>query len=267
MGILERVIMRKSHSKWILALAISIATAAAAQSPLAGTWKFNPEKSQLTGGTIHFASAGEGMVRVTSGGQSYAFKPDGSDTTTPMGNTAEWKKIDDNTWQQVLKKGSTDLGTNTYKLSDDGKTMTLTSEGKKPNGDAFHDTSTYSRTSETKGFFGNWKSTKVDVSSANGYEIKDNGDGSLLWTLPDYHATVNIKPDGKDYPATGPTVPDGMTLSLTKNGTRSFVLIEKLKGKPIYKGTETVSSDGKTLTEFGSPAGVHEPVKSIYDKV
>jgi hypothetical protein len=207
------------------------------------------------------------MVRVASGGQSYTFKPDGSDTITPTGNTAQWKKIDDQTWQQIVKKGSTELVENTYKLSNDDKTMTLTSEGTKPNGDKFSDSSTYTRISGKKGFMGRWKSTKVDLNSAAGYEIKDNGDGTILWTLPDYQATVTLKPDGKGYPATGPTVLDGLTLSLTKTGSRSFSLVEKLKGKPLFKGTETVSSNGKTLTEVGSPVGVNEPATTVYDKV
>jgi hypothetical protein len=267
MGFSERVIMKNSFSKWTLALALSIATTAVAQSPLAGNWKFNAEKSKLTGDTIHFAPGGEGMVEVSSGGQSYSFKPDGSDTATPMGNTAQWKKVDDQSWQQVVMKGSTELSKNTYKLSDDDKSMTVTSEGTKPNGDKFNDSSTYTRTDGTTGFMGSWKSTKVDLNSAAGYEIKDNGDGTLLWSLPDYHATVTIKTDGKDYPATGPTVPDGLTLSLTKDGQSSFTMVEKLNGKPIYKGTETVSADGKTLTEVGSPVGVNEPATTIYDKI
>jgi hypothetical protein len=267
MGILERAIMKKPFCTWILTAIVSIAATAAAQSPLAGTWKFNAEKSKLTGDTIHFASVGEGSVRVTSGGQSYSFKPDGSDTTTPMGSTAQWKKLDDQTWQQVVKTGSVVLGTTTYKLSDNGNTMTLTSEGTKPNGDSFHDSATYTRIDGTKGFLGGWKSTRVDANSAAGYEIKDNGDGTLLWTLPDYHATVTIKTDGKDYPATGPTVPDGLTLSLIQDGPRSFTLVEKLHGKPIYKGTENVSADGSTLTEEGSAVGVNELATTVYDKV
>jgi hypothetical protein len=76
-----------------------------------------------------------------------------------------------------------------------------------------------------------------------------------------------LKTDGTDAPATGPTVPDGMTLSLTKTGPRSFTLVEKIKGKPIFKVTENVSADGKTLTETGSAVGVNEPITAVYDKV
>jgi hypothetical protein len=104
------------------------------------------------------------------------------------------------------------------------------------------------------------------VSSPTGYEIKDNGDGSLTWTLPDMKATVTLKTDGTEAMASGPTVPDGLTLSLTKSGPRSFTLVEKIKGKPVFKGTETVSEDGTTLTETGSAVGVNEPTTAVYDK-
>lgn len=259
--------MRNITSRLALIAVLMLTITTLAQSPLAGTWKFNQEKSKITGDTMHFAPAPGDAVKFTAGGMSYTFKLDGSDTTTSMGNTAQWTKVDENTWQSVLKKGSTPLGTDTFKLSADGKTMVLTSQGTKPNGDSFSDSSTYARIAGTKSFYGGWRNTKTTLSSPTGYEIKDNGDGSLTWALPDFKATVTLKTDGTEAPATGPTVPDGLTLSLTKTGPRSFTLVEKLKGKPIYKGKQTISADGKTLTEEGSSVGVNEPTTAVYDKV
>ena len=253
-----------------IALALAVfcfAASAFAQSPLAGTWKFNPEKSKITGDTMSFAPAPGDAVKFSAAAMTYTAKLDGSDSTTPMGFTTQWTKIDENTWKVVAKKGSTILSTDTMKLSPDGKTLEYTSEGTKPNGDSFHDTSTYARIAGTKGFFGTWRSTKTSLSSPSGYEIKDNGDGTLTWTLPDLKATVTLKMDGTEAPAIGPTVPDGLTLSLTKTGPRSFTMVEKIKGKPLWKGNDTVSEDGKTLTEEGSIVGVNEPTTAVYDKV
>ena len=236
-----------------------------AESPLAGTWKFNKDKSKLAGDTITFAAATPGSVRVTGGGMSYSFKPDGSDSATPMGNTSAWTRVDDSTWREVVKLNGKTVVTNTYKLGGDGKTMNVSYQGTKPNGDAMNDSADYTRVMGTKGFMGKWKSVKVDSTFA-GYVIKDNGDGSLTWELPDMKASVSIKPDGKDAVATGPTVPPGFTLALTKTGPRSFTLVEKMKGKPIVKATETISADGKTWTEHGSSVGVSEPFTSVYEK-
>lgn len=258
--------MKTLTSRLALTAILALSSIAVAQNPLAGNWKFNPEKSKITGDTMHFAPESGGGVKFTAGGRSYTFKLDGSDATTSMGNVANWTKVDDSTWQAVIKKGTTTLQTDTFKLSEDGKSFELTTAGTKPNGDSFHDTTTYTRIAGTKGFYGGWRSTKTSVSSPTGYEIKDNGDGTLTWTLPDMKATVTLKTDGTEATASGPTVPEDLTLSLTKSGQRSFTLVEKIKGKPVFKGTETVSEDGKTLTETGSAVGVNEPTTAVYDK-
>lgn len=253
--------------KAVLPAMLLVSGLALAQSPLAGTWKFNPSRSQLTGGTLQFASADAGGIRLTTGGQSYTFRTDGSDTTTPFGATANWTQIDAHTWQAVVKRGAVNLETDVYRLADDGKTLLASYTGTKPNGDSFHDTEVFHRAAGSDGFLGTWKSEKVSVSSPGGYEIKDNGDGSITWSLPDYHATVTLKLDGNDYTAVGPTVPEQLTLSLTPSGPRSFELVEKLKGKAIYKSKMTVSEDGRTLTDQGSAVGVDEPTTSVYDKI
>ena len=236
-----------------------------AESPLVGNWKFNKEKSKLSGDTITFAAAASGSVRVTGGGMSYSFKPDGSDATNASGGMSAWSKVDDSTWREVVKINGKVIVTNTYKLGRDGKTMNISSQGTKPNGDAMNDSADYTRVLGAKGFMGKWKSVKVDASMV-GYVIKDSGDGSLTWQLPDLKAEVSIRPDGKDATPRGPTVPPGFTLSLTKAGPKSFVLVQKMNGKPLVKATETISADGKMLTEHGSSVGVSEPFTAVYDK-
>ncbi len=84
--------------------------------------------------------------------------------------------------------------------------------------------------------------------------------------MPQIKATLNAKFDGKDYTPDGPTVPKGLTLALTRNGARSFRIVEKVNGKPIYKARYSVSSDGKTLTEVGMPVGQTEAETAVYDK-
>jgi hypothetical protein len=249
-----------------LAGLVLVSAAAFAENPFAGTWKVDVSKSKMTGSTVTFASAGPGEVRHTAGGQSYTFKLDGSDATTPIGDTAQWTKVDDKTWKAVYKRGSTVLDTDTWKLGDDGKTLEVNSAGTKPNGDTFNENESYTRETEGKGFFGKWKSTKVANVAPNTAKIDANGDDGVVWNIPEIKASVSLKFDGKEVAPTGPTVPDGLTLSATKTGPRSFTLVEKVKGKPIWKGHFTVSADGKTMTEVGSPAGVDEPETIVYEK-
>jgi hypothetical protein len=55
-------------------------------------------------------------------------------------------------------------------------------------------------------------------------------------------------------------------LSATRISPRKFAIEEKMNGKVVWKGIETVSEDGKTLTQVGSPAGVSEPTTDVYQK-
>jgi hypothetical protein len=78
--------------------------------------------------------------------------------------------------------------------------------------------------------------------------------------------TCDGKLDGKDYPCTGPTLPPGWTVAMTKAGARSLALSVKKDGKPFYKVTYTVAADGKTMTEVGGATATNETVKIVYDR-
>jgi hypothetical protein len=249
-----------------LVAALSCATAAAlAQNPFVGTWKVDYSKSQLTGDTISFTPEANGSVRVTENARSYSFKPDGSATTNSMGQTEHWTKVDNNNWKTVTQAGPQST-TDMLKVSEDGKTLTDTTAGTKPNGDPISATATYTRTTPGKGLFGTWKNTKISNSSPNSAQIEANGDNGIIWNIPEIKASVKLNFDGKEVAPTGPTVPAGLMLSATKNGPRSFTLVETMKGKVIWRGHFTVSPDGKTLTEYGRAPGASAPEKLVYQK-
>jgi hypothetical protein len=64
----------------------------------------------------------------------------------------------------------------------------------------------------------------------------------------------------------GPTVPEGLTISATKNGAKSFNFIEKMNGKALVQGTLSVSPDGKTLTNVSSAMKEQNKRTAVYDK-
>ena len=72
--------------------------------------------------------------------------------------------------------------------------------------------------------------------------------------------------DSTDCPVTGPTVAQGWTIAIKKAGPRAFEMMVKQNGKPIYQETYRVSADGKVLTVTGSPMGVNEKYKIVYDR-
>lgn len=247
-------------------LIASASLIAAADNPFIGTWKLNPAKSNFTGETIKFEPTGSPMVRYSSGGLSYTFTTDGKPHPGLFGRMVSVKQTDSKNWERTTTFKGKVLAHTTLSLSADGKTLTETSKGTNPDGSSFDETTIYERVGDGSGMMGTWKSTDVKDTSSRTLEFGENGDNGIEFNIPQIKGKCLLKFDGKDYPATGPTVPAGLTLSVTKTGERSMELTEKIKGKPVFKGTYTVSDDGKTLTSTGGPVKVNEPTTAVYDK-
>jgi hypothetical protein len=247
-------------------VALLLSLPAFADSPFDGTWSLNASKSHLAGDTLSFEDAGSGMLKYTDSDQSYSFKLDGSSFTTPMGTERTFSKAGDNSYTATSKKGGVLLSTTTIKESSDGKMLMEEAKGTKPNGDTFDDKYTYVRTSEGTGLIGSWKSTKVELSSPNSLTIQTDGTDGVTLTLSAVKATCQAKWGGKDFPATGPTVSDGVTLALSKTGPSSFKMVQKFKNKVLLIGHYRVAPGGKTMTLSGTNGQGKEPFTEVYDK-
>jgi hypothetical protein len=235
-------------------------------SPFVGKWRLNLEKSQFTGTTMTVDRSPSGEMRLTVEGQSYTFKTDGKEYPAIFGSTATWKHVDPNTWSTTYKLKDKVLSTDSMKVSADGKTLTVSSKGTKPDGAPFETTAEYQRIAGESGLAGKWRSTKVAMSSPETMEFAPSAADGLVWTVPAYKVTTELKFDGKDYPVTGPTVPANFTIAITSTGPRSFEMVEKADGKVVYRGTYTLSEDGKTLTASFAPEGTSEKVTAVYDR-
>jgi hypothetical protein len=249
-----------------LLAAIGTCTLASAQNPFVGTWKLNQAKSQLTGDTVKYSPASDGAIRETTAIDSYTFKPDGKSYNTAFQTTARWKRVSDSLWVVRYRRNTILLDTDTMRISPDGKTMTISSTGTTPDGKVFHRVAVYVRVDGTKGLMGTWKSDKVKDSTSEVLKFEANGPDGVIWILPAIKAKLDMKFDGKDYAPVGPTVPKGLTISATKTGDKSFEMVEKMDGKPLYKGTYTVSDDGKTLTNVSTPTSTDQEETAVYDK-
>ena len=73
----------------------------------------------------------------------------------PSGNVAIWRQTSADSWTTEYRK--TDgklLSSDNWKLSADGKKLTVTTSGVKANGDLYTDTAEYVRTAGTSGLIG-----------------------------------------------------------------------------------------------------------------
>lgn len=257
--------MKLLRSVLCMTAVISAASLAlAVDTPFAGTWKLNLSKSKLAGDTVKFAPAGNAM-RITAGGQSYEFKPDGTASTTNFG-TASWKKVDDHTWEETdLVNGRLD-STNTWTLTEDGKTLIEHTTGDKPGGGRFDDTTTFVRTAGTSGLAGTWKDREFKGSTPSLMVISDQDNG-LIFDEPDFKLKAMGDFDGKPGTVEGPTIPPGASFTITRVNSHSFKMTRTQNGKPFDSSTWTVSQDGKVMTMVSRTAGTTDPpVTEVFEK-
>jgi hypothetical protein len=258
--------IRTMQALCIVAVAAS-ATAALAQSPFFGDWKMNNDKSHLTGDVVQYSPAPDGAIKHTAEDRSYTFKTDGKEYTGPTGALYVWKMIDENNYASSTTRNGIPLGTMTYKISADGKTMVEEFKGTTPSGKSEDDITTYTRVAGTKGLMGSWKDTDVKIKEDTMMSWKAGPSADTMrWELPDIKAYVDVSFDGKEAAPIGPTVPKGLTLSVTKTGPHSLAMVEKIDGKIIEKVSYKLSADGKTLTAIEAPPDGKAPATIIYER-
>jgi hypothetical protein len=142
-------------------------------------------------------------------------------------------------------------------ISANGKTMTDTGKGTRPDGTTYTTVDTYERVSGTSGLVGEWKHVNVKSASAASLFTMSISGTTLTQRNPSYKSSVTAKLDGSDAPLTGPTMPAGVTVSFKPLGSRQIYSVTKFKGKVVGEDTMTLSTDGTTITDVSSsPARV-----------
>ena len=127
-----------------------------------GTWKLNVAKSKYVPGpapkslTLKFEASQDAITLTTDGVDaerkpthgSYTSKFDGKDVPwegNPDADTSAPKKTDDNTFENVWKKGGKVTITSKAVVSKDGKTYTLSYTGKNAKGETVNTTEVFEK--------------------------------------------------------------------------------------------------------------------------
>jgi hypothetical protein len=135
---------------------------AQASNPRLGTWKLNLAKSKYDPGpapqsnTMKIEAAGEGEKATTEGvnaagtatGTQYTAQYDGKDypmTGSQNADTVALKRIDARTLERTDKKGEKVVATSTRVVSEDGKTMTITTKGTNAQGQAVNNVTVWEK--------------------------------------------------------------------------------------------------------------------------
>ncbi len=241
--------------------------ALAADNPFAGTWKLDQSKSHFTGDTFTYSKAPNGMMHYDDGASSDDFGIDGKEYPLPNGHTTTWTANSDHSWTSINKFNGTVIGTAQRELSADGKTYTIHAVGKRADGTPYDETIVYTRISGTSGLIGKWRNMKYTQQVSSTMAISFPSPGVIKWEYVEDKGSFTGKIDGSDLPYTSPTVSGNFTVSVQMDGPRKLSNTTKRDGKPVQYGTDTVSADGKTITDVSwTPGRESEKQTGIYIK-
>ncbi len=248
-----------------MAVLLALASASLfAQSPFDGKWQLNQQKSDMTGSTMNIEDAGNGAIRFVNPNFTTTVKTDGTKTQTPAGTVLAMQKKSDDSYHETYWVKGKETGQSDWTLSKDGKALTIHEYGTNPDGEKFDNTTDYIRLSGTNGLVGEWKTSSVKIGTPEWFTMKLSGD-ELIWEIPAIKGTLKAPLNGKEVSPVGPTIPESLTLAVTKKDAHTLDVTEKIQGKSIFTGTYTVSPDGKTMTVEGKNAK-GEATKQVWEK-
>ncbi|MGH9521387.1 MAG: hypothetical protein ACRD3E_02510 [Terriglobales bacterium] len=246
------------------ALLLLAASSLFAQNPFDGKWTLNQQKSNMTGHTMKIEDAGNGAIKFVDPNYTITVKTDGTKTPTPDGGSMAMTKKGADTYHETDWMKGKEVSQSDWTLSSGGKTLTIHEYGTNPNGEKFDNHNTYTRAAAGNGLAGDWKTTAVKMANPQWFTMRLAGN-ELTWDIPAIKAQLKVATDGKEAHPVGPTVPDDLTLAVTRKGTNTLDITEKMKGKTLFTGTYTVSKNGKTMTVEGKDAK-GEPTKQVWEK-
>jgi hypothetical protein len=249
-----------------LVLAALSASAVLAQDPFIGNWELSLSRSKLTGQSIEIQEMSPGTFMFKEDEHSDFIFADGLDHLTHFGDSMAITIKDAATWAITYKSGGRVTMDTIWKVSPDGKTLTYTATGTRPNGQHFNNKMILKRTSGTAGLAGDWEAVDFELSSPSEIGITPWGADGHAITFPERMQTIRMKFDGKQYREQGPTVPDGLTSSGRRIDPRTIETIERLNGKIRETATAEISEDGKTQTIVVIEPDDKTPVTLVYDR-
>lgn len=191
------------------------------------------------------------------GGNKYAFDfgggaetitVDGSDQPGTGGTSLSVKAEAPDTWIVQRKKDGRLLLKATWKLSDDGSTLTDYYREFESDGSTFSMDYVYQRTGGGSGFAADWQSIKETMNTPFSIQVKEFQNDGLSFITPSEQKTKNVKFDGNDYPNEGPNVRRGASSSMRRVNERTLVITDKANGKVTATEEIGLSADLRSLT-------------------
>ena len=242
---------------------LAAGAALAADDPMVGDWKLNPQKSTLVD-EMKVASLGGNKFSFDFGGpSSESIVADVTDQPVIVGTTFAVTPQSPDQWLVVRKKDGRVLIRAIWTLAKDG-TLHDDYTQKGDNGQTTHHLYVYDRKGAGTGFAGDWVSTSEKLETAYVVEVRPyEGDGLSIISAAE-GVTKNLKLDGKDYPNPGSS--HNVMSSGQRVNDRTIQLTDKIGEKVLDTQEISVYEDGKTLTMTRHLPQQSEPNVLVFDR-
>jgi hypothetical protein len=232
-----------------LFLACLLPNAAMAQSVFDGTWKIDvgtlPMSTDALVWLLH-----DGMYHCKSCTPPVDVNADGQDQPTPGQNydTLSVRILDDHRVREIEKKAGHIVSDETFKVSQDGNTVTdefsnwkvsMTRVAKGPAG--------------SHALSGTWRPVKMESTSDVGLLISYRLEGETLTMSRPTGLSYKAKLDGTVVPYEGD--PEKHEVSVRRVDANTIEETDELNGKPTSVERMTVAADAKSMTIVVNDAG------------
>lgn len=239
----------------------------AADNPFVGDWKLSPSKSRLTDEMkVEALAANKYGFDFDGNGVVESIVIDGTDQPGVLGTTLSVTAAGPGAWKVVRRKDGRLLITASWKLSEDGNTLTDDFSAIAPDGTASTVNYVYRRTGSGSGFAGRWVSTSAAVNFVLVIQIRPyQGDG--LSIINSSSLTRNVKLDGKDYRNAGPNAAMVATSSVRRLDARTLELVDKTSNGKVYDTQKIeLSPDLNTLSMIVQSEGRAQPNILVFER-
>jgi hypothetical protein len=259
-------LMSKHTFRFLIAACLLTSSLYAANDPFLGKWKLNPSKSRFPD-EMKVTELGANKYAFDFGaGQPENIVLDGTDQPGIRSTTLAVKVEAPDTWKVVRKKDGRTLLTATWKLSDNGTTLSDFYRQNAPDGSTLSMDYVYKRTTPGSGFAATWDSVSEKMNSPYEVEIKPYEDDGLTFITPAEGSTQNVKLDGKDHPDTGPDASPDSGSSGRRVNDHTLEVIRKNKGEVRQTRDIELSPDLKTLTMTLHRPGQAKQTVLVFDR-
>ena len=253
--------MLKRALKLLVFASLAVGTIWAAENPFIGEWKLNASMSRMPD-EMKVESKGDNTYSFNFGAGAETIVADGTDQPGYGGTMLSVKADGHDSWTVERKKDGRLLLKATWKLSEDGRTLTDSFRQFGPDGSALSIDYVYERSGGGSGFAADWQSIKETMNSPFVMQVKEyQGDG-LSFMTPFQKDPKNVKLDGRDYPSGGA---DSST-SVRRVDDHTLEMTDRAKGEVTDTREITVSPDGKRLTMTVHAPGQSKPEVMVFDR-